>query len=260
MSRSLLLLSLALAGCFDFSPSELPADPSERDINAKSFTTLSGRAPGAPLRFAVIGDTQRLFDETSDAVASLNGRGDLDFVVQIGDLTDFGLTFEYEVMNGVLAGLHVPYFVVIGNHDLLGNGRWVYERMFGPLDFSFTYDRIRFVCLDTNSLEFDFAPNVPDLAWLEAQLGRDAEHDRAVVLAHVPPDASEFNPALREPYYALLAGAGVKLSVYGHLHRYELRHVNAMSEVIADIVSHRNYLVLTAVTPGDTFEVDRVFF
>jgi 3',5'-cyclic AMP phosphodiesterase CpdA len=257
MARALALLLATLSGCFEYSPHELPDDDAGRDLHRKAIAALEARPPPQPLRFAVVGDTQREFDATVDAVASLNGRDDLAFVVQLGDLTDMGLTFEFEVMNRVLSRLRVPYFVVAGNHDVIGNGHTIYEHMFGPLDLAFTHGRVRFVLLNTNGLEF--ATPVPDLDWLAAQLAPDEAHDRSVVLAHVEPEASEFRPELREEYLAILREDGPALSVHAHAHRYEVREVDGVTVVLADDVGGRSYLVVTAAEGGG-FEIERVFF
>jgi 3',5'-cyclic AMP phosphodiesterase CpdA len=248
------------AACFEFSPHELPTDSRDEDVHERSLEALARSPPRDPLRFAVIGDMQRAFDAAEDFVAAVNGRRDeLAFVVQAGDFTQLGLTFEFEAMNAIFRDLHVPYFVVVGNHDLIGNGRAVYEHMFGPLDFAFTYARLRVVLLNTNSREFAFAPNVPDLEWLAAQLAPDGEHDRAVVICHVAPDGGDFNEALAQPYRAVLREAGVRLSINAHGHLFQLRNEGDLTLATADSAEHRSYLLVTALQGGG-FDVEKVPF
>lgn len=255
----LLLLVLPLAACLEFSPHELPQDSSERDLHRKALEALSARSDDLSLRFAAVGDTQLEFNHAEDFVAAVNQRDDLDFVVQLGDFTNYGLTFEYEVMNRIFARLRVPYFVLAGNHDLLGNGQAIYEHMFGPRDLAFTHARVRLVLLDTNSHEHRYTPDVPDLAWLAEQLAPDPAHDEAIVMGHCGPDVFEFNPDLREPYLTLLRGAGVTLSLHAHAHHFESREHDGVMVVTADAVHGRSYLVVTRV-PGGGFGVERVPF
>jgi predicted phosphodiesterase len=254
-----LLATSLLAGCFEYSPHELPTDSADRDVHRKSVEALASAPPPVPLRFAVVGDTQQRFDHARDFVAAVNQRDDLALVVQVGDFTHFGLTFEYEVMNRQFRALRVPYFVVVGAHDLFGNGRAVYEHMFGPIDFAFTHGRVRLVLLNTNGRDFAFAPDVPDLAWLATQLAPDDEHDAAIVFGHVAPNGGDFTPSLREAYPALLRDAGVTLSVHGHGHRFELWEEDGVTFVVADSVDHRDYLVITA-RPDGGYDVERVSF
>lgn len=250
---------LTLAGCLEFSPHELPDEASERDLHRKALEALAAAPPPFPLRFAVVGDVQRHSDEALDAVRALNARDDLAFVVQLGDFTDFGLAFEYEVMHRVFARLQVPWLVVVGNHDLLANGRAIYEDMFGPLDLAFTYAGVRFVLLNTNSLEPVKAPEVPHLDWLEEQLAAGPAYERVVVFAHAAPVAGEFDLDQREPYLALLRERGSALSVHAHTNHFAFWDEGGVLVVVADHVSHRTYLVLTALPEGG-FGVERVPF
>ena len=100
-------------------------------------------------------------------------------------------------MNDLFRRLPVPYFVVIGNHDHLGNGEEIYERMFGPQDFAFTWARTRFVFLDTCSIEEAYDGTVPDLATLAVNLAPSPDHERAFLFAHVKPESTDFDPRLR---------------------------------------------------------------
>ena len=46
------------------------------------------------IRFAVLSDSQRWYDELNDAVDALNARDDVDFVIHCGDLTDWSLRYS----------------------------------------------------------------------------------------------------------------------------------------------------------------------
>lgn len=261
MRWSLGTLALVLAtGCLEYSPHAIDLDPSERDLHRKAVERLHAiPPPEAGFRFAVVGDTQLAFDEAEDAVEHLNARDDLAFVVQGGDFTNFGLLPEFRLMNDIFARLRVPYFVVIGIHDHLGNADDIYDRMFGARDFSFTFGRTRFVFFDSNSLEFGFSGTVPDVGWLAAQLDPDGSFDGAVLVSHVAPMHADFDPALREPYVALLQAQSSVVSFHAHEHRYRFDDTTGTPMYLADSVNHRSYLVATVVA-GGAFEVERVFF
>ena len=139
---------LLLAGCLEFSPHALPTDDDERDLHAKTLAALPSAGDGS-LVVAALGDTQTHYDEAEDAVDAINARGDVDLVVQLGDLTDLGTLDEFRAMHSVLDGLQAPWLVVVGNHDLLGNGRRIYERMFGPVNTAFTFGGTRFLLRGT---------------------------------------------------------------------------------------------------------------
>ena len=260
MGARVTALLLVAAGCLEYSPHAIVLDGSERDLHRKAVLRLEASPPPEALRFAVVGDTQLAFDEAEEAVEHLNRRDDLAFVVQVGDFTHFGLTPEFRAMNDIFSRLRVPHFVAIGIHDYLGNGEEIYERMFGPTDFAFTFARVRFLLFDSNSREFAYDGTVPDLAWLAANLAPDAAHDWAVLFSHCAPESSDFDRGLVEGYDDLLRAHPRTVSFHGHEHRFrtDVRHGTAL--YVADSVDHRSYLVATLRADGVGFEVERVSF
>ena len=89
------------------------------------------------IHFILMGDSQRCYDETEDFVHHVNARNDIDFVIHGGDVSDFGLTREFIWARDIMNKLNVPYVTLIGNHDVLGNGKAVFEEIFGTDNFSF---------------------------------------------------------------------------------------------------------------------------
>lgn len=251
--------AILVAACLEYSPHVLPSEERHRDVNRKNIARLLDEPSPGPLRFAVLGDTQTAFDDTERAVDALSRRGDVAFVVQIGDFTELGLTPEYEVMNDLFRRLPVPYLVVIGNHDHLGNGEDLYERMFGPQDFAFTWARTRFVFLDTCSREEEFDGTVPDLATLAVNLAPSPDHDRAFVFSHVKPESTDFDPSMRDGFRALLRDGGVLASFHGHEHRYESYVQDGVPYFIAAHANDREYLLVSERDDGG-FDVERVTF
>ena len=80
----------------------------------------------------------------------------IDFVIHGGDMSDFGVTKEFLWQRDIMNGLKVPYVALIGNHDCLGTGEETYKTVFGPTNFSFIAGNVKFVCLNTNALEYDY--------------------------------------------------------------------------------------------------------
>jgi 3',5'-cyclic AMP phosphodiesterase CpdA len=260
VTRGIAPVWLALAcACFEYSPHAFDLDPSERGLHASAVDGLVSTAPPEPLRFALVGDTQHSFDDAADVVDRLNARSDLAFVVQLGDFTHLGLAPEFRLMNDVFARLRVPYLVVIGNHDYLGVGEDIYAEMFGPPNVAFTLGRTRFVLFDSNSREFGFDGNTPDLAWLAAQLAPDGSFDGAVLMSHCAPFSGDFDASLVERYDALLRVPPSLVSFHAHEHRFIFEEREGTPLYVADAVEGRSYLLATAL-PGGGFEVERVFF
>ena len=69
----------------------------ERGINEKNITRIGEVCKGKDtIRFVLMGDSQRWYDETQKFVSHVNTRDDVDFVIHGGDISDFGLTKEFE--------------------------------------------------------------------------------------------------------------------------------------------------------------------
>ena len=254
-------IALLATACdpFSFSPHQVLLDESERDLTRKNLERIEGVPAEETFRIAVIGDTQTWMTETEDAVDAVNGRADVAFTIQVGDLTEFGLTKEFRWTQRLLGRIDLPVLTVIGNHDLLSNGRATYGAMYGPIDYSFRFGRTKFVFLDDNCREYDFGGSVPDLAWLRRELPNDGSYDRAIVVSHVPPTDKDFDPALVDDFAAALRDGGVVLSIHGHVHRFSdgFPFGDGVRYVTADAMRGRNFLVITV---GPSIEVERVFF
>ena len=83
-----------------------------------------------------MGDTQRSYDETEDFIKHINTKKDsIDFIIHGGDYTEFGMKKEYEWTVNILSKLDIPYVGLIGNHDVIGNGDQVFNKLFGEETF-----------------------------------------------------------------------------------------------------------------------------
>ena len=229
-----------------------------RDIHVRNIPAIEQACSGQrTIRFAVISDTQRWYDETSAAVAAINRRDDLDFVIHAGDMTDFGLRAEFERQRDLLEKLRLPYVALIGNHDCLATGATVFRKIFGPVDFAFTAGSVRFICLNTNALEFDYH-GVPDYGFVEAELAAfPATCDRMIAVMHASPRSEQFDGAPAERLHALLRRfPQFDLCVHGHGHSYEITEPfeDGVTYIQNDAIEKNNYLIYTVTEEGWTHE------
>lgn len=214
--------ALALQGCdlIEYHPYDARFSGAE-DINARNVARIEAAMQGRrAMRFAVISDTQRWYDETRAAVNSINSRGDIDFVIHCGDLTDFSATDEFEWMRDELERLNPPYVCNIGNHDCLATGYNVFSAMYGDPNFSFTAGDTHFVCLNTNALEFDYSVPIPNLAFLASDIAAvDPDVRRTVAAMHAAPFTDQFNNNVANIFEEqLLRYPGLQLALCGHQH------------------------------------------
>lgn len=254
-----ILVATLFAACesFQFSPYEVDPPEEYRDINVKSILRLP-QGNIDTLCFAVIGDTQRSYEETDGAVSRINANGDCHFVIHTGDIVDFGLQREFIWMHDVLKQLDVPYIAVLGNHDVIGNGDEIYRLMYGPANFSFVVDGRKFVFVNTNSREFDFE-NVPDVNWLNQALSDTTDYDQAFIVCHVPPANSDFNNDLEDEYVSTLTQYGkTAMHINGHNHAYNLTFPYGLNIPFVNSADPSNDEYVRVKVWSDGYEITRM--
>lgn len=257
------LCAMTLCACDDLLEAH-PYDAKvsgETHINQKNINIIESSLQGRDsIRFAFISDTQRWYDETEEAVADINRRSDsLDFVVHGGDLSDFGITDEFTWQRDILNKLKLPYVCVIGNHDCLGNGEYVFHKVFGEYNFAFTAGNVRFICLNTNALEFDYSQDIPDFTFLTDE--RDnfpAEASKTVFLMHARPGSDVFNNNVEQPFeYYVRMFPNVQFCLNGHNH--SLEQVDLFGDGIiyfqAPNIEKKQYYIFTIYEGGYDYEV-----
>ncbi|WP_295938551.1 metallophosphoesterase [uncultured Alistipes sp.] len=255
----LLLFSLFVAGCqVEYHPYDTRIE-GERDINAKNIGRIEQACEGKrEIRFAVISDSQRWYDELEDAVKVLNRRDDIDFVIHGGDLADFGLRFEFEHQRDILNHLNVPYVAILGNHDCLATGQDIFRKIFGEYNFAFTAGNIRFVCLNTNALEFDYTQSVPDFQFIEAQVKEFPDQaEKTVVAMHAKPYTDQFNNGLAKIFqYAITQFPGLQFCVNGHGHTFRIADIfeDGVLYYECDNIGKKTYLLFTVNDDGYAYE------
>ena len=167
---SFLCLLMGSCDMIDYHPYDVRIN-GETDVNAHNIAEIEQKCKDkTTIKFVTMGDSQRWYDETLDFVGEINKRDDIDFVIHGGDMSDFGVTDEFLWQRDILNELHVPYVALIGNHDCLGTGEETYRAVFGDPNFSFIAGRVKFVCLNTNAMEFDYSRPIPDFTFLEKEL------------------------------------------------------------------------------------------
>ena len=215
-----LLLSILSSSCkklFSYNANEIQIEEKDRNQNIKNIERLQSKEQKDSFRFVVISDCQRFYEEIDEFVGKINRYPDISFVVLNGDITDFGLRAEYLWISQRLQKLSFPFLVVIGNHDMLGNGRELYKQMFGPENFGFSYSGYKFIALNSNSQEVGHNGSLPDTSWLQQELSSTPSQEKIFVFAHLAPFSGDFDRSLEQAYVKILASNGnVAYSIHGH--------------------------------------------
>lgn len=254
----------ALAGCdmMDYHPYDTRLHGA-RNINATAIQQIEKIAQGrSTLKFAVFSDTQRWYDETRRIVNHINLQPGIDFAIHCGDLTDFGITDEFEWMHDELSRLNMPYVAVLGNHDCLATGRNTFRAMYGAYDFSFNVGTTHFLCLNTNGLEFKYPFETPNLAFMETDAATLPDSIRqTVVVMHAAPLSDQFHYLLVQKYLKNIeAYPNVLFGLGGHEHNACVRNVenHAVPYYLTDCAEMLMYYIFTLNENG-TYEYEEVW-
>ena len=256
------MLLTSCSGVFDTHPYDVKVK-GEKEINIKQMAEIEKRfADKETIRVAFISDTHLWLADAKDQVADLNRRGDVDFVIHCGDLTDTATNVEFEWSRDILQELKFPFVALIGNHDYLGTGDQTYETMYGPMDFSFIAGRVKFVCLNTNATEYDYLAAVPNFDFMEEEMVKDsARFDRTVLVMHAAPFSDQFNNNVCKAFRRYLDFfPGLQCCVYGHEHRDEVGDIygDGLMFYGIDSAQHRNYRIFTFKPDG--YEVEHITY
>ncbi|MDX5420632.1 MAG: metallophosphoesterase [Hymenobacteraceae bacterium] len=262
LSFPLLLLLFMLQGCekFEYSPYEVRLSKDEQGLNQRNIERILSLnlSPADTLRFVLTADTQGFYEDNEALVKELNKRGDINFVLLGGDITDFGLLKEFRWVHESFDKLKVPYVAVIGNHDATGNGKQVFKAMYGEYDFSFTVAKRKFIFLNTNYLEF--GKQAPDLDWLDSAFGDPSTYDHVFVVSHIPPASPEFGEENAVRYGEILRRRKASLSIHGHTHNFKYYKMQEEGVYHLDVATtnKREYIVMSVF--GKHVDFERVKF
>lgn len=174
-----------------------------------------------PFRFAAMADVQEAIGRVQDVFGRLAQEPQVRFVLFNGDLTQWGNTEELRRFQREMRTLRVPVFATLGNHEL-GNSVPPFHALFGRGSYRFVFRGVQFTLLDSASATIAPQTYTRLAGWLEE--GRSRMH---VVGMHIPPidpvgtrNGSFASRAEAARLLAMLAGAGVDLTLYGHVHSY----------------------------------------
>lgn len=254
---------LGLSSCdsvFDVHPYDVRIE-GDKDVNATNIVKIEQAVKSKDtIRFAVISDSHQWLKDLDKAVNSINGRGDsIDFVIHCGDVSDFGATQEFLWTRDRLQKLQKPFVVLLGNHDCLGTGNQAYEKVFGNPDFRFIAGRVKFLCLNTNAIEYDYSRPVPNFDFMEEQRTEDSlSFDRTMIFMHSAPYSEQFNNNVAKVFnYYTHQMPGLMCCVHGHGHHTHMEDLFGDGIIYYETssVHFSEYYVFTVTPKGYSYEV-----
>ncbi|KPJ69386.1 hypothetical protein AMJ44_03885 [candidate division WOR-1 bacterium DG_54_3] len=174
--------------------------------------------------FVAFGDNRDGDSVFMDLIEKVNQEEDIAFAVNTGDFVSSGKRSQYERYLDMISKCKVKIYHALGNHDIPGDGRKIFQEVFGASYYSFDYSGAHFVILDNVSQgglgnkQFD---------WLKQDLESN-DNKLTFVFFHKP----LYDPTDCFPYYImepkkererlieLLKEKEVDYVVTGHLHGY----------------------------------------
>jgi hypothetical protein len=136
--------------------------------------------------YVILGDSRDGYETFDKIIAQVNALKPA-FVIDNGDLVYSGKPNQYRIFDQMVSGISTTLCTTLGNHDIRGNGRDTYIKLYGPEYYSFDFGGNHFVFLDSSRgyAEKQAIPN-EQYAWLERDLQK-AQGKRIYVISHVPP-------------------------------------------------------------------------
>lgn len=257
----LLFLFTSCKKVFKYNSSEVRLEENYRNLNSKNISTIVSAPAKESFSFLVISDSQRSYDQLDDFVKKANSFKDISFVVLDGDITDFGLQTEYIWIAERMKKLSFPFIAVIGNHDMLGNGREVYKEMFGAENFSFSYSGFRFIVMNSNFREGSIQDPLPDTTWFKRELSSTPVDEKIFVLSHIAPFSGDFDRTMETCYVKMLNdNANVVYSIHGH----EGKYLNVqpygppVNYIVVNSINKRTFVRINV--NHDAITVEQIFF
>lgn len=201
------------------------------DARHKSFMAPAGKmfAPDAGhFYFAVVSDTGAR-NEPVEKIMNEIRKSKARFVLYVGDLVRYRNPSHFQWMAEEIDEKlgKTPLYAVPGNHEILSvNGvvdRSLYNEVFGPGYYWFSYGEVLFVGLDSSTSAYDDE----QLQWLDKTLAKiRPQFKYCVIFSHVPPvnvkvpnDHRLFDES-RDRFAEVIRNRGVNLLISGHVHYY----------------------------------------
>lgn len=141
---------------------------------------------------------------------------------------------------------------------MIGNGDKVFEEIFGADNFSFIASDVKFVCLNTNAIEYDYSHPVPDFGFIKQEIADSTRNRRTIVVMHAPPGNEQFDNNVKDIFH-LYIKTFPSLMCCLHAHNHNVSANDLFDDGIiyygCPNIAKRQYLRFT-ITPEDySYEV-----
>jgi 3',5'-cyclic-AMP phosphodiesterase len=242
--RTLFFLALVvlLSSCsdvFEFSPYD--TDVHTRNTNNNLIAAIPDHLKSDDtLTFALIADSHSNYDDLSDVVSKVNQHKEVLFIIHCGDITDAGLTQEFDWYYDHIIGSSIPVITAIGNHDYRSNGHTVFEKIFGPSNMTYVSGNYKFIFFD--DIIWENNNRSPKYEWLSEQLA-DSDYYH-IVVSHIPPWTDQMEGSNNLLFKQIVTNQNTMLCLNGHEHSYEDTVYNNIRTIVSGSVDDRKFSII----------------
>jgi hypothetical protein len=143
-------------------------------------------------KYIVLGDNRDGYDTFEQIIQQINGEAPI-LVIDNGDLVFSGKPNQYRLFDQIVSKMSSTLCTTMGNHDIRGDGRPTYTKLYGPAYYSFDFADRHFVFVDSSpGWAEKKAISDEQYAWLERDLAK-AEGKHIFVITHIPPSDPRSN-------------------------------------------------------------------
>ena len=216
----LLGFSFLLATCAPFAQSPFSDQVlrPERDLNFQALSEIQNVEGDGKIRIALFSDSHQNYRDLDKAIYAINSTVDVDFVANLGDFTNSAYNMEYDQFIGSHVALTYPALTAIGNHDAIGAGPALFNKVFGPSNFWFESTSMRYIFFNSANLE---NPEGFSIDWLESAVATSAKP--IAIFTHVSiRNAERFFDQTANRFSNIISHPLVKVHFNGHDHVFLL--------------------------------------
>ncbi len=166
-----------------------------------------------------------------------------DFVVNAGDVTNFGSELEFENYLALVPAALLPrIYHTAGNHEVRWDptGRQEYQETFGVGPKSFDFGGVHFVILEpAHQLQEAAYLGKDQLEWLDSDLKKSSSpHTPTVILQHFPMGEQNYYVNDADQFFETVKPYSVRAIFAGHVHRTDVLDVNGIISVTGKAVKN----------------------
>lgn len=236
---------------------------------AQCSPVQDGKVAQRTFSFAWISDTHlgasaNAEDDFIQAIEDINMMDSIEFVIFSGDLTEFGVTSEFELLKERLSPLEKPYYMVDGNHDVnwSENGTTTFGHFFKDNAPRFCFDAygIRFIGCGSGPMLRMGSPHIPreEITWLKRVLDTTSTDQPIIFINHFP---QTDNVANSYEVTNILKEHNVQYILCGHMHVNSTEEYNGLTSILGRSLLRKKDPMggynIVIVTPDSIFVAER---